>query len=194
MQTKKQKIKQKIMATVVVLFMMVMMFGTVDLSRITATVTNTALLQNFNPGTMGHQAMTSLVFNDITIGVAVNSLQNMTITNVWDLRGSGAGWSLSGTVNSLMIATGGGVNNLSNAFIAWNPAGGALTAISGTTTGIGIGAAAYFDGGLRTLLNTTTNNGMGNYRMNNVMFNIVYNGRADMEAGLFQATLTMTSS
>ena len=193
MKTKKQTIKQKIMATLVVLFMMFMMFGSLDLSQISAqTVTNTNLIQNIVAGNFWHEAMQNVVFNNIVVGVATNSLANMTITNLWDLRGSGAGWSLTGYCNSL-TTTAAGINTIANTEIAWSPVGATIIAISGVTTGIANGTANFLNAP-RTLMNASVNNGMGNYRINNVTLNVVYNGRTDQKTGTYQATLTMTSA
>ena len=192
MRTLKQKLKQRIVATTVFLFMLFMMFGLLELPRTSATVTTTNLIQNFIAGSFGHQAMQNLVFSDITVGTASNTTANMTVTNVWDLRGSGAGWSVTGSCNNLSVSIV-GVNNISNSVIAWNPAGGTLINVSGTTTGVTLGTAQYLNGS-RLLVSSTTNNGMGNYRVNNVVLNVVYNGRTDQKTGTYQAILTMTSS
>lgn len=194
MKTKKQTIKQKIAATTVVLFMLSMMFGSLNLPGALATITTTNLIQNVVAGTFGHGALTNIVFPDITVGSATNSTSNMTMTTAWDLRGSGAGWTIAGYASRLWIQNSAvGVNNLDNIEIRWYPAGATIYAITGVTTGMTLGAAANMDAS-RTLITAPSNNGMGNYRINGVMFNIVYNGRTDQVAGAYVSVLTMTSS
>jgi len=194
MKTLKQKIEQKIVATVVVAFMFSMMFGSLNLPGASAAVTNTNLIQNIVAGTFGHGALTNVVFPNITIGSATNSTSNMTMTTAWDLRGSGAGWTIAGYASRLWIQNSAtGVNNLDNVEIRWYPSGATIYAISGVTTGMTLGSVANLDGS-RTLITATNNNGMGNYRINGVMFNIVYNGRTDQVSGNYVSVLTMTSS
>jgi hypothetical protein len=194
MKTKKQTLKQKIVATTVMLFMLFMLFGSLNLPGVSATGTNTNLIQNVVAGTFGHGALTNIVFSDITVGSATNSGSNMTMTTAWDLRGSGAGWTIAGYASRLWIQNSAiGVNNLDNVEIRWYPAGATIYAITGVTTGMTLGSTANLDGS-RTLITAPTNNGMGNYRINGVMFNIVYNGRTDQVAGSYVSVLTMTSS
>lgn len=192
MKTLKQKIEQKIIATTVMAFVLSMLFGSLNLPGALATVTTTNLIQNFVPGGFAHQAQQNLVFTDITVGVASNTTANMLQTNVWDFRGSGAGWTISGICNN-MLAVNTGINMLNADTIRWNPAGATVTAFSGVTTGITNGTLQTLETS-KTLITATTNNGMGNYRMWNVLFNIQYNGRTDQKTGIYGGILTLTSS
>jgi hypothetical protein len=192
MKTSKQKIKQKIVATTVVVFMLSMMFGSLNLPGALATVTTTNLIQNFAGGTFGHQAQQNLVFTQITVGTASNTSANMLQTNVWDFRGTGAGWTITGICNNMLTAAV-GVNMLNASTIFWAPGGATVTAISGVTTGITNGTTQSLETS-RTLITSTTNNGMGNYRMWNVLLNVQYNGRSDQKTGTYGGILTMTSS
>lgn len=192
MKNSKQEVKQKIAATTVLIFMLSMMFGSLNLPGALATVTTTNLIQNFAGGTFGHQAQQNLVFTQITVGTASNTTSNMLQTNVWDFRGTGAGWSISGVCND-MLTSAVGVNMLNASTIRWNPAGATVTALSGVTTGITNGTLQTLETS-RTLISATSNNGMGNYRMWNVLLNIQYNGRTDQKTGTYGGVLTMTSS
>jgi hypothetical protein len=195
MKTKKQAVKQKIIATTVVLFMLFMMFGSLNLPGALATTTTTNLIQNFIAGSFGHSAMTNVVFPDITVGTAVNSLGNMVQTNMWDLRGSGVGWSVSGQLNNLYVTNGAtGINWINNSEIAWDPTSGSLMATSGVTTSMTKGAAQFFGAAARALVTAPAGSGMGNYRINNVVFNIVYNGRVDQKVAPYVAILILTSA
>jgi hypothetical protein len=194
MKTKKQTIQQKIVATTVVLFMLFMMFGSLNLPGTSAAGTTTNLIQNIVAGGagLGHSAMMNLVFTDFTVGVGSNSTTNMVQTNVWDYRGTGAGWQITGYANNLSTAATGN-NNFTNSNITWYPAGGAIIAVSGSTTGITLGVASNLDGS-RNMIGASVGNGMGNYRVNNVVINVFYNGGMDRRVGSYQAILTMTSS
>jgi hypothetical protein len=186
--TKKQQIKQKIAATLVVIFMFVMVFGSVNINFTSAIGTNTTLIQNILAGALSMEAPTTLAFNNINLGTAINSLANMNQVNARDYRGSGAAWSVTGTMNNL-TASAAGVNNISNAAIAWAPV--ASFADNGTNTGTAVGAAGYFSAA-RTLFNTSINNGMGNYKIVNTTVNVIYNGNPNFVAGTYQNILTMT--
>jgi hypothetical protein len=195
MKTKKQQTKQQIVATLIILFMMFMIFGTLDVPSTSATVTTTNLIQNVvgGAGGLGHEAMRNVIFNDITLGSATNSLANMLQTNVWDFRGSGAGWSITGVCNNLFTAAS-GINWFNNSTqIAWDPSVGTIVPISGATTSMTLGTAGYFSA-VRTLVTAPAGYGMGNYRVNNVVFNVVYDGRMDQLVGAYAAVLTMTSA
>ncbi len=185
--TKKHQIKQKIIATFIILFMFIMIFGSVSVDFTSAIGTNTTLIQNLIAGALSMEAPTTILFNNINIGTAINSLAMMTQVNARDLRGSGVAWSVSGTMNNL-TATNAGLNNISNAVIAWAP--GAYWSDNGSNTGVALGVAGYFSGA-RTLFNTSANNGMGNYKIVNTVLNVVYNGATDFQAGTYQNTLTM---
>lgn len=192
MKTKKQKIKQQIIATIVVFFMFVMVSGTIDvMNGNAATTVYMNLIQNFVAGTMSIECPQNLAFNDISIASPTNSLANMDTFNIRDYRGSGAGWNVTAYANNLTIAnSAAGVNNISNASIAINPATATIVGLDGSSTsGIAVGSAAYLNYA-RTLVNSSSNNGMGNYVLNNTTFNVVYNGRADQLAGTYQATVT----
>lgn len=191
MKTKKQQIKQKIAAVTVVFFMALMVFGSRDQFAL-AIGTNTTLIQNFIAGSLQLETAASLGFNDITVGVPANSLATLSIVNVRDYRGSGAGWTVTGTVNNMFAAVTGPLNYILNTTIAWAP--GAVWALDGgaSNTGVATGAASYFGGGLLTFANTSTNNGVGNYKVTNTALNIVYGGSAAQKIGSYQGTLTMT--
>jgi hypothetical protein len=187
MKTKKQQTKQKIIATFIILFMFIMIFGSVSVDLTSAIGTNTTLIQNLIAGALSMEAPTSILFNNINIGTAINSLAMMTQVNARDYRGSGVVWSVSGTMNNLTVVDA-GINNISNAVIAWAP--GAYWSDNGTNTGVALGAAGYFSGA-RVLFNTSANAGMGNYKIVNTVLNVVYNGRTDFMDGTYQNTLTM---
>jgi hypothetical protein len=189
---KKQQIKQKIIATLVVVFMLVMIAGVVKFPALADQNSYTNLIQNFVTGTLSVEAPASLAFNNISIGIATNSLANMDYVNFRDYRGSGAGWSLTGTMNNMLTSEAGARNFVSNGNIAWFPQSATLIGLEGSsTTGIAKGSDGFFDT-LRTLANAGANYGMGNYRINSLNINIQYYGWANQVAGTYQNTLQLT--
>ncbi len=188
MKTKKQQIKQKIAATVVVAFMILMVGGSINIQNTGATGSNSTLTQNLINGDLAMEAPTALAFNNITFGVAINSLANMDQVNARDYRGTGAAWSVTGTMNNLRVNNS-ETSNISNAAIAWAP--GAYFSDNGTNTGVALGSAGYFSA-LRTLFNTSATNGMGNYKIVNTTLNVVYDGSVSLLKGTYQNTMTMT--
>lgn len=193
MKTKKEQLKQKIIALTVVAFMFFMVFNTVELRNVFAIGANTTLTQNFTTGSLALTASSSAGFNDVQVGTAINSKANLVVVNMQDYRGGGAGWTTSGNITAQFQATNAGYNVIPNAVVAWNPTGAALTTPdSSNLNGNTKGTASYFDGGLKTLLTFSSGNGMGNYQMSGTELNIVYNGRADQTAGSYTATLQLT--
>lgn len=188
MKTKINQIKQQIAATVVVAFMILMVFGSINIKNTNAIGTNTTLTQNILTGALSMAAPSAIAFNDINLGTAINSLANMTVVNARDYRGTGVAWDVTATMNNL-TTSGAGVNNISNAAIAWAP--GAEFSDNGSNTGVAVGAAGFFSAA-RTLFNTSTNNGMGNYKIVNTTLNVVYNGNPNFVAGTYVNTMTMT--
>lgn len=186
---KKQQIKQKIVATIIVFFMMIMVFGSRG-DIFAANQTNTTLTQNLIQGTLQLEvSSTNLVFNDLTIGVGANSMANLTIVNARDYRGTGAGWTVSATMNNLMVSAA-GQNDISNAAINWKPTEFAALD-GGNALGVAIGAGGTF-ATAQTLINASTNNGMGNYKVSNTVLNVLYNGSTIQKAGMYQNLMTMT--
>lgn len=190
MKTQKTKVKQQIAAIIVIFFMMLMVFG--SRNNVFAVGTNTTLTQNLISGTFSMEvSSTNLVFSDLTIGVGANSTANLTQVNARDYRGTGAGWTVSGTMNNLTASNGAvGTNNISNASINWLP-GQFFALDSGSNTGVAIGTGGTF-ATAQTLINASTNNGMGNYKITNTMLNILYSGTATQKAAMYQNILTIT--
>ncbi len=188
MKTQKTKIKQQIVATIVIFFMMLMVFG--SRNDVFAVGQNTTLTQNLIAGSLQLDvSSTNLVFSNLTIGVGANSTANLTQVNARDYRGSGAGWTVSATMNNLMVSAA-GVNNISNASINWKP-GDFFALDSGSNTGVVLGAGGTF-ATAQTLINAAATDGMGNYKIDNTMINILYSGTPTQMAGMYQNIMTMT--
>lgn len=173
-----------------ILFMFVMGFGSLNIRDISAaTGVNTTLVQNIVAGSLSIEAPASIGFNDLTMAVPLNSLQNLTIVNVRDYRGSGANWTVTGRANNLFTAAT-GINNIANTYLWWGP--GSFFGLDGSSnTGIAMGSPGTFDA-LRTLINAGTGYGMGNYKVVNTNMKIIFNGRPDQLAGTYQTLLQLT--
>ncbi len=193
MATKKQQIKQKIIALTVIVFMFSMIYNTIDTRNVFAAVNNTTLTQNFAVGSLAITAPTSAGFNVLNIGQALNSKANLSVVNVQDYRGSGVGWGVTGNITSQFQATNAGYNYVPNTSVAWDPTTATLsTPDSSNLIGNLRGTAGFFGGAVKNLFAFNANNGMGNYQLSGTELNIVYNGRADQAAGSYQATLELT--
>jgi|WetSurMetagenome_2_1015567.scaffolds.fasta_scaffold368360_1 hypothetical protein len=194
MKTKKQKVKQQIVAVVITAFMFVMISGCYNVGNLfAATGVNVVMIQNLVAGLLNIDSMATLAFNDLNIGTAGNSWANLQVVNVQDWRGNGSGWQVYAYCNSLMVAST-GVNNIANSSIFINT--GTLSAVNGSTTGMGTTGAASWRAlsGNLVLINmaAASNLGMGSYNLANTLVNVVYNGRGDQKAGQYQALLTLT--
>jgi len=193
MQTKKREIKQKIIAVFIITFMLTMVFGSLEMPAVWAIGSNTNLIQNFIAGSLSMEAPASLGFSNISVGVPANSLANMDYVNFRDYTGSGAFYAVTGTMNNMFTSAAGTRNYVLNGNIAWSPSTSVLTGLEGSSTsGMAKGSDGFFDVAARTLINTSNNNGMGNYRVNSLNFNIQYYGWGDQKAGTYQNTLTLT--
>lgn len=194
MQTRKKQIKQKIIAVLVATFMFVMLYGTISIKNSLGVDDTTNLIQNFIAGTLGIESPASLGFSNLTIGVAANSHANMDYVNFRDYRGGSGNWSLTGGMNNMLTSGAGARNFFSNGNIAWFPQNLTLIGLEGSSTsGIAKGSDGFFDS-LRTLVNASVDNGLGNFRVNSLNFNIQYYGWANQTNGTYQNTLTLTIS
>lgn len=191
MQTKKQKIKQKIAATLVVAFMFMMVVGSFGIPNImAATVVNVQLWQNILAGALNIDSMAQVTFPDITVGSAANSYGNLAVVNMQDWRGNGTGWTITSSCNRLSIAAAGS-NNINNDAIAINS--GQVGVISGLASGIDTPAEGWLTlNTLRTIVNTAAGSGMGSYNLSNTVINVVYNGLANQLVGAYKNQLTLT--
>jgi hypothetical protein len=194
MKTKKQQVKQRIVATLVTAFMFVMISGCYNVSNLYAsTGWNVTLIQNIVAGTLNIDSLSTLGFNDITVGIANNSLANLSVVNMQDYRGNGQGWTVTAVCNALTTLAS-GTNTIANSSIFINT--GSVHAVSGSIIGVATsGEGSWQDlQSIRTLVNTSTasNAGMGSYNISNTTLNVVYNGRPDQKTGTYQNLLTLT--
>jgi len=193
MKTKKQSIKQQITAAAIVAVMFFMIYGSMNTERAgAATSSNTILQEVIQGGTLSIEGPGQVNFSTITLNTfAANSTATMTQVNMRDPRGTGAGWTVIGTANSLQAVNGA---TISNAFLRWSP--GTIYALDGSSNaGVAAGAAYagnFADSGGKTLANTSTNNGLGNYVINGTTLNLLV--APSTMSGTYQNTLTLTIS
>jgi len=190
METKKQLIRQQIAAAMVVMVTFVMIFSSMSVNQAgAATTANTILQQVVQGGTLSIESSGQVNFATITLNTfATNSTASLPQVNMRDPRGSGAGWTVTGAANSMSAVNGA---TISNAHLSWAP--GTIYALDGSSnTGVAAGASysGNFGDGARTLANTSTNNGMGNYVINATTLNLMV--LPSTMVGTYQNTLTLT--
>ena len=191
METKRKQVKQKIIATLVVIFMFGMIFGSVSLRDVQAIGANTTLSAIISAGSLSLEAPASASYGAITLnGVQQNTTANLVEVNMRDTRGSGAGWTAVGSANNMYKDA---TNNISNIYVSWAP--GTIFALDGASnTGVTAGTAysGNFGDGTKTLATSTTNNGMGNYVINGTIMNLTV--KTGVLAGTYVNTLLLTIS
>lgn len=188
----KQQIRQKIIATLVVVFMFAMISGTVNPIRVQAIGDTSTLEQQITGGSLSLESPVQVNFNSTQSGMGVNSLANLTQVNMRDYTGTGGGWDATGSANAMTAAN---AATIPNTRLRWAP--GDIFALDGASnTGVAAGAdySGNFGDGLRTLANTTDGqgDGAGNYVINGTTLNLLVT--VDDYIGTYQNTLTLTIS
>ena len=185
-----QKIKQKILATLVIFFMFVMIGGTIDQFSIIRAATDTAnLLQNIISGALFVQAQGDVGFNDQTAGTGLNSLANLTVVNVIDNTGTLGGWDcVGGSTNFINGASGNLI--LPNFRLMWAPGDLAGSDLNGVAAGADY--TGNFGDGTLTLINAAAGYGSGAYNIANSTLNLLIESGDYAEE--YNATLTFTLS
>lgn len=191
MTTRRKQLKQQIVATLVVVFMFGMIGGTFKVDYAGAIGANTVLNLLVQAGSLSLEAPAQVNFTDVTLaGVASNTIANLVQVNMRDMRGTGAGWTAVGTANAMTAANGA---TIPTTLLRLAP--GDIFALDGASnTGVAAGAdyAGNFGDGARTLANTSTNNGLGNYVINGTILNLTV--PSTTYTGTYQNTLTLTIS
>ena len=192
MEIRKRQLKQKIIATLVVVFMFAMISGTVNTVRVQAYGDNTILQAIVQGGTLSLDSPDQANYTTVTLNAATQTTTtNLVQVNMRDPRGSGAGWTTVGACNDMKAGT----NTIANAYIDWAP--GTVYALDGASnTGVAAGEdyIGNFGDSLRTLANTalSSGDGMGNYVINGTIMNLKI--KSDVNAGTYQNTLLLTIS
>lgn len=197
METKIKKLKELIISLTIILVMVVMVFGKLIFSNVqfvwAANQATTTLQEVITGADLGTSAPTQVNFAGFTInGLGTNVTADMDNVNVWDLRGTGASWSLTAISNSMV---GSGLSAPGN-MILQNymniSAAGGITGLGGSsTTGIALGGSTgNFADAAMTIANASANNGMGNYVVNDTTLRATI--LSNNKAGTYQSTLTIT--
>lgn len=192
--TKIKSIKEKIISLTILLVMFTMIFGKLVIQNVwAANQANTILQEVITGADLGTSAPAQVNFAGFTInGWGTNVTADLDNVNAWDLRGTGLGWALTSVTNN-MVGSGltGPGNMITNAYINISTAGG-ITGLGGSSTaGIALGGSTgNFADAAMSIANASTNNGMGNYIVNDTTLRatILSNNRA----GTYQSTLTIT--
>jgi hypothetical protein len=191
MKNKKKIYQQKIAATLVVFFMLVMVYGSFNTTHVWAIGSNTTLQAIVGSGTLTLDSPTQVNFAAINVGVTnADTTANIPQLNIRDARGSGSGWTVVGAANSMQAGNGA---TISNARLRWAP--GSIFALDGASNAGVTVASAYvgnFADGVRSLASATANNGTGNFVMNGTIVNLTITPAT--AATTYQNTLTITIS
>jgi hypothetical protein len=175
----------------VVVFMLAMISGVLKVGYIRAEADNAILELVVSAGSLSIEAADQYNFAGVTLNaVTVNTTANMIQVNMRDARGSGAGWTATGGANNLTAANGAEISNI---WLRWAP--GDIYALDGASnSGVAPGPdyIGNFGDGVRTLANTSSNNGMGNYVINGTILNLTVD--SSVPATTYHNTLTLTIS
>ncbi|OGI27041.1 MAG: hypothetical protein A2359_01705 [Candidatus Moranbacteria bacterium RIFOXYB1_FULL_43_19] len=191
MPIRKAELKQKIVATLVVVFMLAMVSGMVKVSRTSAEADDATLELIVSAGSLAIEAASQYNFAGVTLNaVTVNTTANMIQVNMRDARGSGAGWAATGSANNLTAANS---SEISNIWLRWAP--GDIYALDGASNdGVAAGPdySGNFGDGARNLTGASSGNGMGNYVINGTLLNLTVD--SSTPATTYHNTLTLTIS
>ena len=190
MANKTQALTQKIFSTLIIAFTLIMVFGSLEVSR-AANTANSELYQNITAGSLDIAAQnTNISFGNIAAGLLQNAAINMNNVLVTDYRGTGAGWSATtGSIeNYVDVNDANRQITLSNA-LRWSP--GDIANLNGaSSTGVSAGTDDQYLNATRNLMVATASNGLGAYRIDNTLLN--FTQQPSYAAGNYSATLTLT--
>jgi len=191
MGAKIKETKQKIVAVIIILFMFMMVAGSLEIKQfvLAANTDTTNMFQNIVAGTLDMDAVASAAFNNITAGTSDNSMANLEVVNVRDYRGTGAGWQVTATSSNF-------VNGASGTAIIPNSrlkvVCGDLVGYNGADT-TGVAACSYagnFGDGARSIVNAAATAGEGAYNLYNNTLNLLVLATDDAQS--YNAVLSFT--
>lgn len=162
-------IKEQIVAVLILFFMFVMIFSTVNVG-FAANVANTNLAQNILAGTLDMSAPGNLNFTNVILnGSNQNSNTNLNSVQVTDYRGGdGDGWNLTLYAENNLTA---GTNNI-DIEARLNVAPGDVSCDDGCTVGSNF-MMPNNSGGAAVLMNAEVNNGTGVSNIDNSLFKLL---------------------
>lgn len=184
--------RKRIIATLVLVFVFFAIFQVIQ-SQAAAGV-NVNIYLNITPGTLGITAGPDVALADWAFdpNAGTNSGGNLTKLNVWDTRGSAAGWTVSAWSNSLTATNAAPAtykNTIANTAITirggteWNVSSSSETGLVVNTTNQTLNTP-------RTVWNAGSGYGSGNYFLANSM--IVATVSNNSVAGLYGCYMTLT--
>ncbi|MFA5107670.1 MAG: hypothetical protein WC497_05095 [Patescibacteria group bacterium] len=192
MANKTQALTQKIFSTLIIAFTLIMVFGSLEVSR-AANTANSELYQNITAGSLDIAAQnTNISFGNIAAGLLQNAAINMNNVLVTDYRGTGAGWSATtGSIENYVDVTDSNKQITLNNALKWSP--GDVENVNGSSiTGVTAGTDDVYLNTTRNLMVATASNGLGAYRISNTVLN--FTQQPSYQAGNYSATLTLTVS
>lgn len=180
-------IKKQIVSVLILFFMFVMIFSTVNVG-LAANTGTTNLAQNILAGSLDMTAPSNLNFTNVTLtGSQQYSNTNLNGVNVVDYRGgAGTGWNLTVYANNLVAGT----NNISIT-ARLNVAPGTVTSDKNAAAGSNF-MMPNSSGSAAVLMNASSSNGTGVSNITNSLFKL--NIEAGDVAGTYTAVMTFTVS
>ena len=181
-------IKEQIVAALILFFMFVMIFSTVNLG-FAANVANTNLAQNILAGTLDMTAPGNLNFTNVILnGSNQNSNTNLNGVNVTDYRGgNGTGWNLTLYAENNLIA---GTNNI-DITARLNVAPGDVTSDDSAQAGSNF-MMPNDSGNAEALMNAGADCGTGVSNIDNTLFKLLID--SGDTAGDYTAVMVFTVS
>jgi len=192
LEKKEKKLKQKIVSLIVIFFMFLsLMSVTGKLNFVRAESNVVQLKQNIVAGQLDLTVMAEVGFNNATAGTAANSLANMSVFNVEDGTGTGAGWSVTGYSSNLVNGTD-TATLIPNTRIYWQPSDGFFGLNGASNTNVTKYSSLVMLNTAQTIITAAATAGMGKYNVPNTTLNVVIQA-GDLTAD-YNAVLTMTLS
>ena len=185
-------IKQKIFSTLIIFFVLGMIFSGLEVS-IAANQANINLTQTIAAGTLDITAQnTTMNFNNLTAGQTADSLKNLNNIKVTDYRGNSGGWDATteSIGNFIDVDDANTQITLSNSLL-WSP--GDITNLnSSVITGVTAGTDDQYLNAQRTLMTASAGNGEGAFQIDNTVMN--FEQDPTDAAGNYDSKLTLTVS
>jgi len=178
-------IKKQIISVLILFFMFVMIFSTINVGW--AAENDTNLAQNITAGSLGMASPGNLNFTNIALTDSQqNSNTNLNGVNVTDYRGSAAGWNLTVYADNLVAGT----NNI-DVTARLNVTPGQVSSDDEAAAGSPF-MMPNDSGSAVTLMNAAPDNGTGLSNITNSVF--MLNIESTDLVGTYTATMTFTVS
>lgn len=184
--------RKKIIATLVIIFAVALIYRTITANA--ASGANVNLYLNINNGSLDLDAGPNVYLGAWAFdpNAGTNLANNLSVINITDKRGSGAGWAVTAYGNALTATNAAPApmkNTIANTFITIR--GGALSNYnSSSETGIAVNTTNQPLNAANTIANAGAGYGSGEYYIGNSLIRAtVYNNNV---AGAYGSWLTLT--